>query len=215
MPGSLWDRLRDAMVKPADGAGGPPGADGPGKGAAANPAIKGGEYPTTVPELETLVKRADDRERLIGFIAAPIAAALGFIISASLVANDPKRLLADGRVNPLHVSPSLYVELGAVSVALAVVMLVTALLRKRLYLAVTMALYGLAIFNLHFWGFGLPYIFAGAWLMVRSYRLQTKLKEARAAAPEGGRGATSKRYTPPTPSRRPPKPKPGGERKAG
>jgi hypothetical protein len=211
MPGGLWDRLRDAMLRPADG------TDGPGTGADGHtaPAIRGGEYPTTLPELETLVKRADDRERLIGLIAAPIAAALGFIISASLVANDPKPLLANGHLNTLHVNPSLYVELGAVSIALAVVMLVTALLRKRLYLAVTMALYGLAIFNLHFWGFGLPFIFAGAWLMVRSYRLQAKLKEARAAVPEQGRGATSKRYTPPTPSRRPPKPKPGGERKAG
>ncbi len=202
MPGSLWERWRDAMVRPADSAD-------------AGPNITGGEYPTTVPELEAAVKRADDRERLIGLIAAPIAAALGFIISASLVANDPKSLLSNGAINKLHVNPSLYVELGAVSVALALVMLVTAWLRKRLYLAITMALYGLSIFNLHFWGFGLPYIFAGAWLLVRSYRLQQRLKVARAAAPATGRGSSNKRYTPPTSPGRATKPKPGGERRAG
>ncbi len=203
MPGSLWERLRDAMVKPT----GP--ADG-------GPQIVGGEYPTTVPELEAAIKRADDRERLIGLIAAPIAAALGFLISASLVANDPKALLSTGQINKLHVNPSLYVELGAVSVALALVMLAMAWFRKRLYLAITMALYGLSLFNLHFWGFGVPFIFAGAWLLVRSYRLQQKLKEARASAPAPGRGATNKRYTPPTtPPGRSSKPRPGGERKAG
>jgi hypothetical protein len=208
MPGSLWDRVRDAMVRPAD-------PEQP------TPKLTGGEYPTTVPELEAAVKRADDRERMIGLIAAPIAAALGFIISASLVANDPKALLSTGQINKLHVNPSLYVELGAVSVALALVMLVTAWFRKRLYLAITMALYGLSLFNLHFWGFGIPYIFAGAWLLVRSYRLQQRLKEARAESPATGRGpsnnrgSSNKRYTPPTSSGRVTKPKPGRERKAG
>ncbi len=203
MPGSLWERLRDAMVRPTDQ------ADG-------GPQIVAGEYPTTVPELEAAVKRADDRERLIGLIAAPIAAAVGFLVSASLVANDPKALLVNGQINKLHVNPSLYVELGAVSVVLALVMLATAWFRKRLYLAISMALYGLSLFNLHFWGFGVPFIFAGAWLLVRSYRLQQRLKEARAALPAPGRGASNKRYTPPTaPPGRSTKPKPGGERKAG
>ncbi len=203
MPGSLWERLRDAMLRPTDP------ADG-------GPQIVAGEYPTTVPELEVAVKRADDRERMIGLIAAPIAAALGFLISASLVANDPKALLANGQINKLHVNPSLYVELGAVSVALALVMLAMAWFRKRLYLAITMALYGLSLFNLHFWGFGIPFIFAGAWLLVRSYRLQQRLKEARAAAPPPGRGGSNRRYTPPSaPPGRSTKPKPGRERKAG
>ena len=47
---------------------------------------------------------------------------------------------------------------------LALLMLVTAWWRKRLFLGITMALYGLAIFNLHYWGFGIPYILAAAWL---------------------------------------------------
>jgi hypothetical protein len=88
-----------------------------------------------------------------------------------------------------------------------------------------MALYGLAIFNLHYWGFGIPYILAGAWLLIQSYRLQRDLKEARgeggtARGQSRGRGTTSsgprpnKRYTPPTPSPRRPT-KPGDEKKAG
>jgi hypothetical protein len=210
---SVWQRLSSAMMKPA-----PAGTDGSGTG------IKvGAEVPTTVPELEAAVKRADDKERLVGLILAPIAAALGLLITGSLIANDPKTVLANGQLNKLHVNPSLYLELGGVTVCLAVLMLATAWFRKRLYLGMIMALYGISIFNLHFWGFGLPYIVAGAWLLMRAYRLQTKLKEARAAAPgsstsgsTAGFAGPNKRYTPPTP---PPgrvsKSKPGKERKAG
>ncbi len=45
MPGSLWERLRAAMVKPPDEATG------------GGPQIVHGEYPTSVPDLEVLVKR--------------------------------------------------------------------------------------------------------------------------------------------------------------
>ncbi|MGH9080291.1 MAG: hypothetical protein ACRDYE_09515, partial [Acidimicrobiales bacterium] len=126
---SGWQRLRDAAVKPSSG-----------EGAEPSPRFVSGDGPTTIPELEEAVRRADERERLIGLVAAPLAAAIGFLVSASLVANDPKSLLSNGQINKLHVNPSLYVELGAVAVGLAVLMLVMALLRKRLYLAVTMAL---------------------------------------------------------------------------
>jgi hypothetical protein len=57
-----------------------------------------------------------------------------------------------------------------------------------------MALYGLSIFNLHFWGFGIPFILAGAWLLVRAYRFQQKLKEANTSTTAR---LESKRYTPP------------------
>ena len=72
-----------------------------------------------------------------------------------------------------------------------------------------MALYGLAVFNLHYWGFGIPFILAGAWYLVRAYRLQRDLKEATGDVPgtrPGPVGAWSdrrratrpnKRYTPP------------------
>jgi len=155
--------------------------------------------PAADTELDGETARADDKERLIGLLAAPIAAMIGLIVSASLIANDPKRLLADGQVNKLYVNPSLYAELGGVAVVLAIVMLAMAWYRKRLYLGVAMALYGLSIFNLHFWGFGVPYIMVGAWLLVRAYRYQSKLKLAQTeAASRLGPARANKRYTPPS-----------------
>ena len=94
---------------------------------------------------------------------------------------------------------------------LAVLVLVTSMLRKRLFQGITLALFGLAIFNLRFWGFGVPFLLAGSWYLVRAYRLQQALKRAEAAdlpvrrhSPRGAQGAgergprPNKRYTPPT-----------------
>jgi hypothetical protein len=182
------------------------------------PSKKEDTGPTTVPEIEAKIKRADDKERAVGLLAAPIAAAIGLLVTGALLAHDPKEVTK-------HVAPSLYVELGAVTLVLALAMLGAAWFRKRTFLGIAMALYGLSIFNLHYWGFGLPYIFGGAWYLVRSYRLSEKLKFAKAA--EGGGPATatrlgparpqqSKRYTPPAaPARPPAKPKRGKELEAG
>ena len=74
--------------------------------------------------------------------------------------------------------------------ALALLMLGAAWFRKRLLLGIAMALYGLSIFNLHYWGFGFPFILAGAWYLVRAYRLSEKLKHAKAEQPgAAGRGS--------------------------
>ncbi len=213
----LWQRFVELIRKPDDGETERPSLGTRLSGAVLKASDSGEHvesHPETVEELELAVKRADDKERLVGLIAAPLAGMIGVLVTGSLIANDPKATTATGLVNKAHVNPSLYLELGTVTVVLAAVMLAMAWWRKRLYLGIAMALYGLSIFNLRFWGFGLPFVFAGAWLMVRAYRLQQKLKTAREAAPVDGRGAprASKRYTPP-PGR------PGttrrGERKAG
>ena len=47
-------------------------------------------------------------------------------------------------------------------------------------MGIVTSLYGLAIFNLHYWGFGVPFVMVGAWYLVRTYRLHRKLKEATA-----------------------------------
>lgn len=181
------------------------------------------DEPTTIPEIEAAIKRANDKERLIGLLAAPVAAAIGLIITASLVAHDPKATYANGQIDKLHVNPSLYAELGAVTLALALIMLVSAWFRKRLFVGIAMALYGLSVFNLHYWGFGIPFIVGGAWYLVRAYRLSEKLKRAKAEG-TGGSGygsprpapSSSKRYTPPTaPTRPASKPKRGKELEAG
>jgi hypothetical protein len=209
----VWQRLVHTMVKPAD----------PDRGVHGSAIETGAGGPTTVAELEEAVSRADDKERLIGLLAAPIAAMIGLLVTGNRLANDPKATLPNGQLNSLHVSSSTLVEFGAIAIGLGVVMLATAWFRKRLYLGMTMALYGLSLFNLHYWGFGVPYILFGSWYLVRAYRLQSKLKEARAAegggpsvAGPGVRPAQSKRYTPPTgPPGKSPKPKPGSQRKAG
>lgn len=119
---------------------------------------------------------ANDKERLLGLVAAPIATAIGLLVVGALVTEDPPARLKNGQINALHVNPSLYCELAAVLVGLSICMLVTALWRRRLYLGVAMSLYGLAIFSLHYWGFGVPFIAVSAWLLVRAYRLQSDLR---------------------------------------
>jgi hypothetical protein len=174
------------------------------------------EGPTTIPEIEEAIRRADDKERLVGLLAAPIAAAIGLIVTSAQIAHDPAATLANGQLNRLHTNPSTYVEFGLIAMALALGMLGAAWFRKRLIMGITAALYGLSIFNLHWWGFGLPFIMIGAWYLVRAYRLQNKLKMAKASDEPDYRSPLSppppnKRYTPPSApaTRRSPKPKPG------
>jgi hypothetical protein len=214
------ERLRNALVKPVE------------PSAAAK--AKAADVPMTLEELEAANKSADDKERLVGLLLAPVAAAISIIISNVKIAGARAALLSNGKVNPQHHNLSTYDELELIFLALAVLMLGTAFYRKRLALGIVMALFGLSLFNLPpYWGFGFPYILAGAWLLVRSYRLQRDLKEARGEAPSRygpprGRGPTgpgrarpNKRYTPPSPPRRstPPKSKskakPEDEKRAG
>jgi hypothetical protein len=204
----LGERFRAAVVKPVE-----PGAT-PGKRAP--------DGPQSVEELEAAVRFADDKERLTGLLLAPVAAAIALLVTAALISDDPAAHLKSGALNKLHVNPSIYHELELVLLALALLMLVFAWFRKRLFLGIVMALYGLGIFNLHYWGFGVPFILVAAWLLVRAYRLQRDLKEATAGTPGRPRGAASaaprpnKRYTPPTSSpKRPPRQKPDDEKRAG
>jgi hypothetical protein len=179
----LGERLKNALLKPASPEAAP-AAD---------------ETPSSVEELEAAVKYADDKERLIGLLAAPIAAMIGFAITSLDISNDPA-------TGSKHVNPSTYYELEIVLLALAFVMLVTAMRRKRLFIGMAMALYGLTVFNLHYWGFGVPFILFASWYLVRSYRLSRDLRLATEGPPEGRARRPNKRYTPPTgrPKRLPP-----------
>ncbi len=195
----LGERLRHAILKPVD-----PGAA---------ETTKASEEARSVEELEAASRSLDDKERIIGLTAAPVAAAIGFLIIGALIANDPS--------GSRHVSVPLYNELRIVLVGLSVLMLVMAMLRKRLFLGIVTALYGLAIFNLHYWGFGVPFVLIGSWYLVRAYRIQRDLRVAtggtssRRGADNAERPGASKRYTPPTsPPKRTP-PKPDDEKKAG
>ncbi|MGA2803796.1 MAG: hypothetical protein ABSF89_05310 [Acidimicrobiales bacterium] len=211
----VGERLRNLVLKPVQ-----PGTVSTDKAAGRQ---------SSVEELEADVRSANDKERLIGLVAAPLAAAIGILVISALIVNDPPARLKNGQIDTLHVSLSLYYDLGAVILGLAVLMLVTAMWRKRLYLGIVTALYGLAIFNLHYWGFGIPFILLSAWLLVRAYRLQRDLRAAsgdsllRAGAQNEGSGATpprssrkpNSRYTPPAAApRRSSAPRPGNRQRA-
>ena len=154
----------------------------------------------TVEELEEAVAHADDTERLIGLAAAPLAGLVAILVVSSLGAKSGK-----------HTS-SVDSTLTLVLFGLALVMLVSAWFRKRFFLGVACALYGLSIFNLHYWGFGVPFLLIGSWYLVRAYRVSQKLKRAKEDdGPSGSTGparraAPNKRYTPPVaPPVKPPK----------
>jgi hypothetical protein len=176
---ALRDRLSAAFLKP--------------------PKLEEGAEPAPDPTLEELRIRdrfATDKERVIGLLMAPIAALIGILIVGDLMAHNPKA------PSPQHVSPSLYRWVTLVMIALAIGMLAAAWFRKRLYLGIAMALFGLTIFNLHYWGFGVPFLLIGAWYLVQAYRSHRDLRDAEAESPEARqrRAATtpsaSKRYTP-------------------
>ncbi len=176
-----WQRLKYTFIEPDDSVEEKAAADD-----------------RSVEELEETIRSSDDKERAIGLVAAPLAAIVGIIISSATIQNAKNH----------HDSTTVFVELTYVILGMAVLILVSSLMRKRLFQGITLALYGLAVFNLRFWGFGIPFVLAGAWYLVRSYRLQQALKKAEAAEgparpkgaprPDGARPRPNKRYTPPT-----------------
>ena len=139
-------------------------------------------------------------------MAAPLAAIVGILVGSATIQH----------AKDTHQSVTVYDELTYVILAMSVLILVSSLLRKRLFQGITLALFGLAVFNLRFWGFGVPFLLAGAWYLVRAYRLQQALKRARgrcararpsATAPDPptarGRAGTSATRLPPEASRPP------------
>jgi hypothetical protein len=150
------------------------------------------EGPQTVQELEDLSRGLDDKERLIGLAAAPLAGIIAILVVSSYGSK--------GATHATSVDSSLFLVLFG----LAIVTLGCAWFKKRLLLGIVLALYGLSVFNLHYWGFGVPFLLIGSWYLVRTYRIQQKLKLAKGGdVATGGTGTArqappSKRYTPPT-----------------
>lgn len=138
-------------------------------------------------ELEHAFRFSSDKERLIGLIAAPIAALLDIVVIRTLIHDDPPQHVK-GALNPRYVNLSEYHTLFFVLFAIAIGMLATAWWRKRTFNAIATALFGLGLFNLHYYGFGAPFILVAAWLLVRAYRIQ---RDYRATLPNGGRPAGS------------------------
>jgi len=159
---TFFERLRYTMVKPDD--------DGN---------VKKDEPVLSREELEATIARADDKERNIGLVAAPVGAIVALFVSADLIHH----------AQQTGQSTSTFQTLTFVLLAMSLLLLGVSWFRKRLFIGIVMALFGLGIFNLHYWGFGLPFVLGGAWYLVRAWRLQAKLKLA------GGR--TGQSYGPP------------------
>jgi hypothetical protein len=179
-----WERLKYTMVKPDD----------------ESKDTRVVHDDRSVEEIQAEIRSSSDKERTIGLVAAPIAAIVGILISTSSL---------DYARNH-HQSVTVYEELTYVLLGLAVLILISSMLRKRLFQGITLALFGVAVFQLHYSyvGFAAPFVLFGAWYLVRSYRLQQALKRAEAdeAGPvryarpggNGTRARPNKRYTPPT-----------------
>jgi hypothetical protein len=179
-----WERLKYSMVRPDD-----------------DPKERKELETRPADEVEAEISRSNDKERMIGLIAAPVAAIVGLVISSASV----------NYAKSHNQSIGVYEKLTYVLLGLAFLILLTSWLRKRLFQGITLALYGLAIFQLHYTyvGFAAPFLLAGAWYLVRAYRLQQELKRAEAAGPNAPRPKSSpsaaaprprrnKRYTPPS-----------------
>src|ERR1700689_5886579 len=179
-----WERLKYSMVRPDD-----------------DPKDAKDQEIRSVDEIEAEINRSNDKERVIGLIAAPVAAIVGLIISSASV----------NYARSHDQSVGVYEKLTYVLLGLAILILLTSWLRKRLFQGITLALFGLAIFQLHYTyvGFAAPFLLAGAWYLIRAYRLQQELKRAEAAGPAAPRSKASpsaaaprprrnKRYTPPS-----------------
>jgi len=181
---TFWERVKYSMVRPDD-----------------DPKeVKEVEI-RPVEEIEADIRRSNDKERAIGLVAAPVAAFIGLLIGNASI----------NYAKTHNLSTSVYDKLTYVLLGLAVLVLITSWLRKRMFQGITLALYGLAIFQLHYtyFGFAAPFLLAGAWYLIRAWRLQQELKRAEAAGPQAPRpkGTTTnpaarprrnKRYTPPS-----------------
>jgi hypothetical protein len=181
-----WERLKYTFVQPDDD---------PDQAKAATD-------DRTVEELEDEIQTSTDKERAIGLVVAPVAAIVGLVISSASI----------NYAKSHNQSTGVYDKLTYVLLGLAVLILVTSLMRKRMFQGITIALFGLAVFQLKYSyvGFAAPFILVGAWYLVRAYRLQQALKLAQGAGgsgparPKGSNGKNgarprpNKRYTPPT-----------------
>jgi hypothetical protein len=189
-PMTRWERLKYAMVKPDDG----------------DTRTASAPDERSADELKEAIRFADDRERAVGLIAGPVSALISFIV----IGADISRNSATTTAPKNFVPASTYHWVLFVFLALAAVILASAWWRKRMALAISLALYGVGLFQLGWLGFAVPFVLAGAWYLVRAFRLQQALKKAEAEEAGPVRSTTrvgngskpraraNRRYTPPT-----------------
>jgi hypothetical protein len=181
------------------------------------------QMPTS--QLTVLMRKLDDKERMLAFGAAPLGAVLAIVVAIVALHSNPA-LHHKG-----HETPSLIVSDGGVAVGFAILVFATAWFRRRSLTAFALLFLGYSIGLI---GPGIPFLFLGGYFLYRAWKVQKVLtgrgvstrpppknrNSNRATRdPKGGRDretkttvvrpTANKRYTPPRPPpKRPPIPKP-------
>lgn len=180
-------------------------------------------------QLTVLMRKLDDKERLLAFIAAPLGVVLAIVVTLVAVHSNPA-LHKKG-----HESPGLILTDGGIGVAFSLFVFGMAWLRRRSLTAFALLFLGYSIGLL---GPGTPFLFLGGYLLFRAWRVQKILtsrgvntrsqspkrtsgtsgraprdpkgrRDSQVKAATSTRPTASKRYTPPKPPpKRPPVAKP-------
>ena len=133
---------------------------------------------------------------------APIGALIAFLVIHADIDNDPAQYLKSGASSDPKYTTREHLPRGAAgAVGHVRVLMVAAWFRKRLYMGMLTALFGLAIFNLHWWGFGVPFVMVGRLVPGAGLPGPEGPQRGDRAMPSHGRPVVptpSKRYTPPT-----------------
>jgi hypothetical protein len=174
-------------------------------------------------QLTSLMRKLDDKERMIAFGAAPLGAVLAVVLTLITLSHNPA-LHHKG-----HESAGIIIADGGVGVAFALFVLAMAWFRRRSLTAFALLFLG---YSLGLIGIGIPFLFLGGYLLFRAWKVQKvltsrgvstrpqrrppdrtqrdpKSRRDSQAKPTSARPTASKRYTPPKPPpKRPPVAKP-------
>jgi hypothetical protein len=174
-------------------------------------------------QLTSLMRKLDDKERMIAFGAAPLGAVLAIVLTVITLSHNPA-LHHKG-----HESAGIIIADGGVGVAFALFVLVMAWFRRRSLTAFALLFLG---YSLGLIGIGIPFLFLGGYLLFRAWKVQKvltsrgvstrpqrrtpdrtqrdpKSRRDSQAKTTSARPTASKRYTPPKPPpKRPPVAKP-------
>jgi Na+-transporting methylmalonyl-CoA/oxaloacetate decarboxylase gamma subunit len=176
-------------------------------------------------QLTGLMRKLDDKERLLAFGAAPLGAVLAVVLTLITLSHNPA-LHHKG-----HESAGIILADGGVGIVFASFVFLMAWFRRRSLTAFALLFLG---YSLGLIGIGIPFLFLGGYLLFRAWRIQKvltsrgvstrpqsqkrttdrtqrdpKSRRDSQAKPTSARPTASKRYTPPKPPpKRPPVAKP-------
>ncbi len=142
------------------------------------------------PELTTLMRSLDDRERRLGLFATPLGAVLAVVLTFITYNHDA--------VGKGHEATSVIVLDGGISVAFALCVFAAAWFRRRSLTAFALLFLG---YSLGLVGIGIPFLFLGGYLLFRAWRIQKVLTSrgvnprSRSARPRPERGAATRNPT--------------------